>query len=255
MKILIFEDEIPAYEKLRAHIENTLPNAEYLGWARSIHEAKLLLNKHQQIDLIFSDIELLDGKSLSVFEEIKVNCPIIFCTAFDQYLLQAFKTNGIAYLLKPYDKTSFDEALGKYKSLFKTSKKKLDPGLISELKLILESERESYKTRFSIKKKGGIKLLSVNDIICIQANGDFCFANDVKREKHIINSSLSLVENKLNPKQFFRINRSEIINIDCIEKIEASFKNKLAIKMKAFDETLYTSSSKTKSFRAWLDKS
>ncbi len=252
--MLIFEDEIPAYEKLLGFIESAIPDAKILGWGRSVAEAKYFLDKHKDVELIFSDIELLDGNSFEVYESIKINCPIIFCTAFDQYLFKAFQTNGIAYILKPYTLENFNEAIEKYKSLFAQNDAEVDQGVMSQLKQMLQQNDQHYKRRFSIKKKDGIKLLSVENIVCIQANGDFSFAFDDKGDKHVINSSLGSIESKLNPNYFFRINRSEILNIDKIQKIEPYFKNRLAIVMQKFETTLYTSSAKTKDFRAWLEK-
>ena len=252
MKVLILEDEIPAYEKLLGFITKNIPGVEVLGWARSIKEGLPLLDKGP--DLIFSDIELLDGNSFALFETSKVECPIIFCTAFDNYLFQAFQTNGIAYLLKPYSEEKFKEAVGKYHTLFDGgSVKSIDQNVISELKAILEREKTSYKRRFSIKKKSGIKILNVEDIVSFEANGDFSFAYDNQEKKHVINYALGEIESKLDPAQFFRINRSEIIHIDYVQSIEPHFKNRLAIKLSKRAEVVYTSSTKTPSFRTWID--
>ncbi|MEL6865415.1 MAG: LytTR family DNA-binding domain-containing protein [Bacteroidota bacterium] len=255
MNILIFEDEIPAHEKLLGFIHAEIEEAQIIGWARSIQEARLLLQRKQQPDLIFSDIELLDGVSFKVFEEIKVTCPIIFCTAFDQYVLQAFKTNGIAYLLKPYNLDNFREAFDKYRLLFnkQEEQQQLDDQVLKELKDLLHASEKSYKQRFIIKKKEGIKLIETREIMCFEANGDFCFAYDAKGHKHVINQGLSQVEEKINPGKFFRINRSQIINIDFVEKIEPHFKNKLSVKMNHLPETLLTSANKTPEFRKWLE--
>ena len=91
MNILILEDELPAYEKLLKFATAEIPSAQVVGWARSNIEAKSLMQTKQPIDLIFSDIELLDGTSFETFETVKVDCPIIFCTGFDQYVLKAFQ--------------------------------------------------------------------------------------------------------------------------------------------------------------------
>jgi len=254
MKLIIIEDELPAYNKLLGYINAQIEDAEVLGWARSKKEAAALLAAHPDLDLIFSDIELLDGNSFELFEKIKINCPIIFTTAFDQYLFQAFQTNGIAYMLKPYEESTFREALEKYRMLFPKGKGgSLDQNVISELRSIIEGERKTYKRRFSIKKKGGIKILNVEDIASFEANGDFCVAYDGDNKKHVINYSLGEIEGKVDPKQFFRINRSELINIDFVEKIEPHFKNRLIIKLHKRAEVLYTSSTKTPAFRTWLD--
>jgi len=254
MKVLIFEDEIPAYNKLVTYVKNAIANVEILGWARSVKEAVELITNHEKIDLIISDIELLDGNSFEVFENLKVECPIIFSTAYDQYLFKAFQTNGIAYLLKPYSETNFKEALEKYNVLFSSNPKiNLDKNVIAELRNIIEGEKKTYKRRFSIKKKAGIKILNVEDIISFEASGDFSIAYDLGDQKHIINYSLGDIENKVDPAQFFRINRSEIINIDFIEKIEPHFKNRLAISLKHREAFVYTSGNKTPMFRTWLD--
>ena len=254
MNILILEDEIPAYQKLLNFIHSEIEGGRILGWARSIAEAKTLLSKDPKPDLIFSDIELLDGVSFEIFESVKVECPIIFCTGFDQYVLQAFRTNGIAYLLKPYSIENFREAYEKYKTLFaKNEPAPLDENLISELKQVLNADKKSYKKRFTVKKKDGIKLIETKDIICFEANGDFCIAVDSKAQKNVLNHTLSDIEEKTDPSKFFRINRSQIINIDFLEKVEPYFKNRLALKMAHLKELVYTSSGKTPGFRKWLE--
>lgn len=254
MKILILEDEIPAYQKLLNFIHSEIDESKIIGWARSISEAKLLLAGDEKPDLIFSDIELLDGISFKVFEEIKVECPIIFCTGFDQYVLKAFQTNGIAYLLKPYSIENFREAYEKYKTLFaKAEKKPLDENLLAELKAVLNADKKSYKQRFTVKKKDGVKLINTKDIACFEANGDFSLAITSDGKKHVINWKMSDIEEKVDTSKFFRINRSQIVNVDFLEKIEPYFKNRVSIKMKHSSDPMITSGSKTPEFRKWLE--
>lgn len=254
MNILILEDEIPAYQKLLTFIHSEIEDGKVMGWARSIEEAELFLNKNAKPDLIFSDIELLDGISFELFEKTKVDCPIIFCTGFDQYVLRAFKTNGIAYLLKPYSIENFQEAYQKYQTLFsKKESQPIDNQILKELQHILHSDKKSYKQRFTVKKKDGIKLLDTKDIAAFEANGDFCMAIDKDGKKHALNNTLTEVEEKIDPSHFFRINRSQIINVGFLEKVEPYFKNRLALKMKFTKEAIYTSSTKTPSFRKWLE--
>lgn len=251
MKILILEDEIPAYEKLLGFIDRFLPDSKIIGWGRSILEAKHFLEKHQDVDLIFSDIELLDGTSFQIFEQVQITCPIIFCTAFDQYILKAFQTNGIAYLLKPYNGDKFKEAIDKYKLLFDANGG-IEQSTMAELKQIVSAK--SYKQRFSIKRKDGIKLMNVDDIIGFQANGDFSFAYDNIGQKHMVNFSLGDIESKVDPNRFYRINRSEVVNIDFIEKIEPYFKNRLSIHLSGREDAIHTSTAKTPDFRLWIER-
>lgn len=253
IRIIIIEDELPAYKKLESYVQAHVQEAEIVAWGRSVEESIEIINHANDIDLIISDIELLDGNSFEIFEKTKVKCPIIFCTAFDKYLFKAFQTNGIAYVLKPYDEDNFKEAVAKYSNLFKTQHKNpIEENVLSELKSLLATK--AYKKRFSVKKKDGIKLLATEDIVSFIANGDFSFAYDTHKKKHVINYPLGQIENKVNPDQFFRINRSEIINIDFIEKIEPHFKNRLSIKMQTIEGPLRTSSNKTSEFRGWLEK-
>lgn len=255
MKILILEDEIPAYEKLRSLVLAEIQEAEIIGWARSNAEAQRLLQEHPMIDLILSDIELLDGPSFKTLETTPVSCPIIFCTGFDKYVLRAFQTNGIAYLLKPYSAAQFREAHQKYLTLFKPQTQTgISAPLLSELKEILTADKRSYRRRFTVKKKEGIKLLETKKVICFEANGDFCRATDERGEKHTINHSLADIEAQVDPNDFFRINRSQILNIDYIENIEGQAKNKLCIKMQGVPQVFLTSSSKTPDFRRWLER-
>lgn len=254
MKIFILEDEIPAYQKLLSFVQFEVPNYQLLGWARSVEEAKLILKSSPMPDLILSDIELLDGNSFEVFENIEINCPVIFCTAFDKYVLKAFQTNGIAYLLKPYTLENFQEAFNKYSTLFTNRKSQpIDNQVFLELQNILTQNKKSYKQRFTIKKKGGIKLIKTKDIAYFEANGDFCQGIDINGQKHIINFTLSDIERKIDPASFFRINRSQLINISFIEKIEPYFKNRLSIKMTVVKDALLTSSAKTREFRKWIE--
>ncbi len=253
MNILIIEDEQLAGDKLKGYIREYIdPNAK-ITWLRSISEVREYLSSESKIDLIFSDIELLDGNVFSIYDSIKIAYPIIFCTAYDQFVLNAFKTNGIAYILKPYNEEQFNDAWGKYKLLFDKNNSKISDNIIDELKLIVKNKSSDYKSRFTIKKANGIFLLSVGDIIYFQSQGDFILAHDQKGNKHVINQSLGKVIASLNPKHFFQINRSEIININYIQKFETHFKNKLIISMHGINEKLYTSGSRTPEFRSWLE--
>ena len=232
MKILILEDEIPAYQKLLSYIESEIQGAEVMGWARSVKEAKTLLQGAEQLELIFADVELLDGTSFQVFEAMPISCPIIFCTAFDRYMLKAFKTTGIAYLLKPYSIESFREAFQKYQVLFAQKQAPVvNPKILEGLQEALQGHPKNYKSRFIIKKREGIKLLETHQICCFEASGDFCVAIDSKGNKHVVNFTMSDLEAKVDPGKFFRISRSHMVNIDYIDHILSHSKNRLSIKL------------------------
>ena len=254
MKILILEDEIPAYQKLVAFITDYFEEEIPHDWARSNAEGKEFL-VNNNYDFILSDIQLLDGVSFDLYDEISIDAPIIFCSAHDEFLFQAFNTNGIAYILKPYTQIDFKKAIEKYQSLFKQGDyNSLTSKTISELKVALQEEHNNYKKRFVIKKAKGIQLLNVSEISTIEASGDFCIATDFQGKRHTISQNLGVIHQQLQPTKFFKINRSEIINIDFIDNIESHFKNRLLITMTGLKEKAMTSSSTTSDFRKWLEQ-
>lgn len=254
MTLLILEDEIPAYQKLLSHLKTFFEGDVTSHWARSIVEGKDLLEANSY-DLILSDIKLLDGISFDLFNAVEVSCPIIFCSAYDDYLFQAFNTNGIAYILKPYTNTDFIKALEKYQSLFKQGEydSKLSNETLNALKLALQEEQTNYKKRFVIKRPNGIQLLNTSEISLIEASGDFCIAIDKEGKRHPISQTIGSIVQQLSPNKFFKINRSQIVHIDYIEQIESHFKNRLLITIKGCKEKAMTSTSITSDFRKWLE--
>lgn len=254
MKILILEDEIPAYNKLASYLKDVFSSEIEHDWGRSNKEGKKLIVENTY-DFIISDIQLLDGISFDLFEEVSISEPIIFCSAHDEYLFKAFETNGIAYVLKPYTKSDFKKAIEKYQNLFKKGDyNNLNTETITHLKSALQSENLNYKKRFVIKKANGIQLLNVNDISLIEASGDFCIAIDLNGKRSTISQSIGSIHQQLNPIKFFKTNRSQIVCIDFIENIETHFKNRLLISITGSKEKVMTSSSTTSDFRKWLEK-
>lgn len=253
MNILILEDEIPAYQKLISYLKETFGNNFSHDLARSNADGKKLISINNY-DFILSDIQLLDGISFDLFDDVKIDCPIIFCSAHDEYLFKAFNTNGIAYILKPYSKSDFTKAIKKYQSLFNQGNyDNLNSNTLSNLKSALKEENTSFKKRFVIKKASGIQLLNVIDINMIEAAGDFCIATDKDGKRHSISQTLGNIYQQLNPDKFFKINRSEIVCIDAIKNIESHFKNRLLITIHNRKEKIMTSSSSTSDFRKWLE--
>ena len=250
MHILIIEDEIPAFEKLRMYIAHHLKGDFTYDWARSITETHHFLETHQYA-IIFSDIQLLDGLSFEVFEKTTIKTPIIFCSAYDAYLLDAFKSNGIAYILKPYNQDDISQAFSKYTSLFI---EQVNHQIYSDIKVSLSENSTTYKKRFVIKSKKGLHLLQSVNIVLIQAEGDFCKLIDSEGNTHLYSQNIGTIYAALDPHQFFRINRSQVIQLSYILEIESHFKNRLLLRMKGIKEKVMTSSGTTANFRLWLDR-
>ncbi len=251
MRILILEDEIPAKKKLVHYLNTFFGDEVILEYARTVKGGIELLEKNPDYNLILSDIKLLDGNSFEVFHKVETQTPIIFCTAYDEHLLEAFQTNGIAYILKPYQENDLRSSLRKFEKLFQP--KILEEDIFKQLQELLNSKGQNYKKRFTLKKRDGIKLLEVCQISLIQANGDFCKIIDADGRLHSISKSVGVLAEELNPKHFFKINRSQIVGMGHIEKIEQYSKNRLALGIKGVKKHVITSTSKTKEFRVWLE--
>jgi DNA-binding LytR/AlgR family response regulator len=254
MRILIIEDEVPAAEKLRKMLIDQCPAAQLSGPARSIKEGLAWLRQHPLPDLIFSDIELLDGPVFQLFDQFKVTCPIIFTTAYDQFLLKAFQVNGIAYLLKPFTEEQLAEALAKYERLFGgTSDAFLSPQVIADLKKALQPAAQSYRNRFAIKRSNGIVLLSVEEVSFIQSEDNVVLAYTDQGKRYPLNFTLTELEEQLDPARFFRLNRGAIVALAAIERIEPYFNDRLAVTVGGGADHLVTSAGRTPAFRKWVE--
>jgi len=254
IKILIIEDEIPARKKLKRFLEELDTKTDVVAEIDTVERAIEFLN-HSSVDLIFSDIELLDGNAFEIYNQSQVSCPIIFTTAYDQFLMNAFESNGIAYLLKPFSIDRFQTAWDKF-MLFRNSTSNQNQQLNHLTKLIQQNfDKNAFKKRFTIKTHQGIYFVETESITFFEASESVIFAFDITGKKHLLNkSTLKELEEQLSPECFFRINRSTIINKQYVEKIERYNKNTLSIKIKAGKNHLKTSQSNTASFREWIEE-
>lgn len=251
--ILLLEDEELAARQVQTQLRNHFGEQVVITWLQSVGEGMTFLRENTP-DLILSDIELLDGRAFIIYEHLEITAPIIFTTAYDQYLLDAFHTNGIAYLLKPFTEEALRKALRKYETLFQSQQQvTLSPAVLAQLQNALDRPAANYKQRFTIKKSKGIFLLKVADISYFQADNNIVFAVEQSGKKHIVNHKLSDLEQLLDPVAFFRINRSEIVHIHYIEKMEPYFNNRLAVTITGSAKPLISSSAKTAAFRKWIE--
>jgi DNA-binding LytR/AlgR family response regulator len=251
MKVVVIEDEPLAAEKLCDFIRRYNPQVTILSVLTSIKEAIRYFRAHPSPDLIFSDIELLDGNAFRIFERVQTPCPIIFTTAYDQFLLPAFDKNGIGYLLKPLEYEKFIAAMRKFEQLQRSFT--LSSDLLHELKTTLAQPK--YKERFVIKARGGIYLLETRQVVYIQIQDEIPFAYDEKGAKYPLNENLNQLEKALDPLLFFRINRSEIVNIHFIEKLEPYFHDRLTVRLKHLNVALISSINRTPELRRWIEGS
>jgi two-component system response regulator LytT len=250
MKVLVIEDEPLAAEQLCDYARRYDLEVAIVGVLTSVKEAVSWFREHSSPDLILSDIELLDGDVFRLFEQVEIPCPIIFTTAYDHFLQQAFDINGIGYLLKPLEYEKFAAAMRKFEQL-QRSFSLLNSELLRELKTTLAQPR--YKERFVIKAKGGIHLLETRRVAYIQIQNEIPFAYDEQGIKYPLNETLNQLEKTLDPLVFFRVNRGEIVNLNFIERLEPYFNDRLAIILKRLDVTLISSISRTPELRRWIE--
>lgn len=264
MQVVLIEDEEWAARQTTSLLLDHAPTAQVVAVLKSVETALAWFADHPMPDLIFSDIELLDGNVFGLYTRFTITCPIIFTTAYDQFLLQAFQTNGIAYLLKPFDAAQFNLALDKYTALHANftqvgagAPAPLTSGLsetvVQELSWALQHNSRSYKRRFSVRKRNSLYILAVDDVMYLQADEGVVFAIDKQAARFPLTGTLTELEEQLDPTQFFRINRSELVNIQYVDRVEAYSKNRLAVKMKNNGLELISSTSHTPEFRKWLD--
>jgi len=254
IRILIIEDEIPARKKLKRFLAELDVVAEVVAEIDTVKIAVEFL-KDNSVDLIFSDIELLDGNAFEIYSSVSVSCPIIFTTAYDQFWMNAFESNGIAYLLKPFSRERFQKAWDKFLLFTKTPS--LENELLANLTKLFEKSLldKSYRKRFTLHMRQGIYFLNIESIVFFEAKEGVVYASDTIGKKYILNeSTLKEIEEQVNPLDFFRINRSELVCKQYVEKMERYTKNTLAIKMKGHEKCLTTSQSSTSAFRQWVER-
>ncbi|WP_165903916.1 LytR/AlgR family response regulator transcription factor [Hymenobacter gummosus] len=268
MNVLLIEDEEWTARQTTQFLREYAPEATVLAVLRSVEKALDWFARNPMPDLIFSDIELLDGNVFTLYSQVRITCPIIFVTAYDQFLLQAFKGNGIAYLLKPFDGGQFKVTLDKYYALrtsfagqqpsaatapAATAPGLLDEAVVQELSRALQQNSRSYKQRFSVRMRNSLYILPVDDVMYLQADEGVVFACDKQAARYPLAGTLTDLEKQLDPNRFFRLNRSELINIHYVEKVEPYFGNRLSVKLKHHETSLVTSAAQTADFRKWLE--
>ncbi len=251
MKCLIIEDEVYAAKHLQNLIANATPTAVILDVVDSVEEAVKWLSSHNEPDLIFLDVQLADGLSFQIFKKIKIEAPVIFTTAHDDYALEAFSLNSIDYLLKPIDKDAFARAIHKFENHFHNAKSINWESMIQ----LMNSTKKDYKKRFLIKQGSAFSYLPIEDIKLFFSEDGVSFAFTKENKKHLLDDSLETLKGLLDPDRFFKISRKCIVSIDDIETIHPYLNNRLKVKMKNSNiDDLIISREKVKAFKKWLTK-
>ena len=251
MKIIIIEDEKPAARLLKRRVEKL--GYDITEMLHSVEESVSWLESNPHPDLIFMDIQLSDGLSFEIVNQVELSSAIIFTTAYDEYVLKAFKLNSIDYLLKPVDEEELKFALSKFEKQ-QQSASTLDIIEIKKLFTTTQTEKK-YKERFSIKIGTSIKIVETENIECFFSENKASFIHTKENKNYLVDFSLDKLEEQVDPKKFFRINRSQIIRIDSIKEITVYSNSRLKIRLSTFDDLeMIVSREKVADFKNWLEQ-
>lgn len=250
MNVLLVEDEAPAVKRLISLLNEASPESKVVAALDSIEGTVNWLKENGNPDLIFMDIHLSDGNSFLIFEQVEVKCPVIFATAYDEYAVRAFRVNSVDYLLKPILKEDLKRALDKF--TFYSQNKWPFEGLREAIQSIKQAKKE-YKQRFLVRHSDRLIPLHVEKAKYFCAEDKEVFLQ-TEEKKYAVDFTLDQLEELLDPKMFFRLNRKYIGQINSIDKIfnHLNGKLKLILYPNTMDE-VFVSRERAGDFKAWLE--
>ena len=251
MNILLIENEKPAADKLIRLLMKIDKSINILGVIETVEGTINRLQENPQPDLILMDIQLDDGLCFEIFETANIEIPVIFTTAYDEYILKAFKVNSIDYLLKPIEEGLLNAALAKFKKLY-TDK---DPFKRDFKKLLFEF-RNQFKSRFLIKTGDKYRSVPTIEISHFHINERSVFLSDFQGKDYGLDYSLEQLQSMLDPRKFFRINRECIVNIESISLMYSYSSSRLQLTLKNLEKSdlFVVSRDKVSEFKRWIDR-
>jgi len=251
MNIVIIEDELRTAKSLENIILNIRPDAKITGQYQSVERSVEALSNGPQPDLIFMDIQLADGMSFEIFKSVKIISPVVFCTAFDEYSLEAFKRNGVDYVLKPFSKEDIQKAFVKVDELKNFFQQKVVPDLGD---LLSKLSSPAGKTSFLVFKNQKYTTVHTDNIAFFYIRNDSTSMMCFDKQEYAINQSLDQITNSVSPKQFFRVNRQYLVNFKAIKEVEHYFLRKLYVKLVVeTSDKLLINKEKSSTFLSWME--
>ncbi|HNE28148.1 MAG TPA: LytTR family DNA-binding domain-containing protein [Saprospiraceae bacterium] len=250
MKILIIEDEYRTALDLQATLFELEPDAMFLPVIDTVAAAVRFFQTQAPPDLAFFDVQLADGVSFDVFEEAEVKCPVVFCTAFDEYALQAFQTNGIDYVLKPFDRTAIARALDKVRRLenyfqHRVSGERLPAGI----------RPATRKSTFLVSQRDRLLPIAAEDVAYFHIEHEVTFLHTFDGRRFIVSFTLEELEQSLDPDQFYRANRQFLVNFRAVQEVQQYFARKLLLKLNVSTrDALVVSKAKAGDFLRWMER-
>ncbi len=251
MKVLIVEDEIMAQKSLIRVLGQNFPDMEIVGTTTSVKNTVAWLSDPANVaDVIFMDVELADGVCFEIFRQIKVNSKVIMTTAYDNYALKAFEAGSVDYLLKPVNADALQRAVARVRK----SDSNLDIEALMKLMEVKNTPRKEYKERYIIRINDRIVPLNISDIAYVYSEEKNNYLVTFDEQRFIIDSSLDVISEELNPDLFFRISRGCIIAMKAIKSI---IKQNGRLRITAIPESSFemtVSRSRVDDFLEWLEK-
>lgn len=250
MKTLIIEDEKAALRNLKAAMKEVDADFEIVGETDSVTGTLEWFASHPMPELVFMDIHLADGSAFGIFEQADITCPIIFTTAYDEYALQAFRVNSIAYLLKPISSSDLQKAIDKLKML----EGAVQPTIDFQAVMHALKREESYKTHFLVPVKGDRFVpVSVEQISYFYIDGGAVKAVTQSAEMFDFQQTLDELAERLNPRQFFRANRQYIIAHKAIMGVSLWFGGRMVLQLTPpTEEKVIISKARVSAFKDWF---
>lgn len=254
MTTIIIEDEKPAARLLQRKLEKL--NLTVGVMLHSVEEALDWFSKNEHPDLIFLDIQLSDGLSFEIFEKVEIKSAVIFTTAYDEYALRAFKLNSIDYLLKPIDEDDLQIAVAKFKSLLpkqEIQSQSLAIDFEQIKKMLTNPFEKNYKKRFTVKIGQHLKVISIDEIECFFSENKGTYLHTFDNRNYLLECTLELLEQELDPADFFRISRKFIIPLKAIKEIVLYSNSRLKVILPSFkEEDVIVSREKVTDFKTWI---
>lgn len=254
MKVVIVEDESLIAKSLERTLKQIDSTIEVVAMLDSVAGTVKWLNENAQPDLLFFDIQLSDGISFDIFEKIKIEKPVIFTTAYNEYAIRAFKVNSVDYLLKPIDKDQLESALGKYKRLYGTSTGIMNDQIRMLINNLQHQNTPKYKERFLAHYKSGMLPVTEGQVAYF-IKETIIYLVTITGEKLVTDyNTIDEIEEVVNPKKFFRANRQMIISVDQVETYRKLDTGKIEVHLRC-DKGLSVDVSREKAneFVNWLE--